>query len=134
MKLESKFSFRVWIVTILLSPFMFETGDAIINHNTFAGIIVWFMFFLGFLFSLPSLLVLYVGAGVLNYFKISDVVKKLILSFLSIAYILIAFELFMNGLSMHNRDVYLIVPYCIISVASIWICRFEHSHETIVPE
>ncbi len=124
MKIDAKFSFRVWATTTVLSPLIFVSVDSILSHE-FTGVLLWFMLIFGLFFSLPALLILYLGTAGLNYFMATNILKRTILSLLSMAYILISFELFLHGLSHRTNDIYMVVPYCIVCVASIWIYRFE---------
>ncbi|MEO6149616.1 MAG: hypothetical protein ABIN95_02870, partial [Mucilaginibacter sp.] len=121
------YSLKVWKTSIFVSPLLivFITKlqvDLRIDeaNSMFVGGII-----LGFLFSIPSFMLLWIATYLVTHTHLKWGNKKTLLSFLSVALVLLAFSLYGRLRGLPRGEACLIAVYSIVAVTSIWLYKLK---------
>ena len=121
-----KYSVRVWLTGVLLSPAIIAVFG-IIPRNNFDNIV--FIFFFGTIFglvlSIPSFLLLLSLTAIIVKRDFKPWYKKIILSFTGIALTLLAFYLYQQNRMLHGENLQFAIVYALVIIAGIWYYKFQ---------
>ncbi|MHB8208454.1 hypothetical protein [Mucilaginibacter sp.] len=128
MKQALVYSIKVWLTSALVVPFIQMIEGLIIgNHTSISNAeqMILLALLFGLLLSMPSWLLLWMSASLLNRLTGSVLVIKLSLTVLSTALAILPFFLLAGTTSLSSHDLIWFGPYPIIVVACIWLYKLN---------
>jgi hypothetical protein len=132
MKQSLIYSLKVWLTSVILSPFLFTIIDIIIHQNILydyknaIGFIGYSIIY-GLILSIPSWLLLLLVIVIVSKWGIVIGLKKTVLTIAGAILSLLPFYLlFRNDDYTSNKDVYIwAITYCFVIIGGIWIFKFK---------
>ena len=132
MKQAFKYSLKVWLTSVIISPALIMTGDKLLHPNDDIGFNGFFGFIgyaiiYGLVLTIPCSVILFLFVGSLVNRKITEFYKRLMISILaSILTILPFYILFHRDDNFLDWDLIVwVFSYLALIIAAVWLYRLE---------